>query len=379
MKRLGWILLVLFIVLNLWLAISGNTYVYRAIIYNYAGVDDMKLFAAREIKNGEPREWPVAKDYNQREIAKALQDYHVKNKSIAYVIIKDDSIRYEQYWEGYGPASLSNSFSMAKSYISILIGIAVDEGKIKGIDEPISNYLPSYKTGKRSQITIRQVLTMSAGLNWDESYSSITSPTTKAYYGTDLQSLMDDFDLDTIPGKVFNYQSGATQLLAFALENATGKHVAEYLSEKLWKPLNAVHAAQWSLDHVDGEEKSFCCIYSNARDFARLGKLMINHGNWNGKQIVSAKYVEEAIKPAPLLEEDGKPNERYGFQWWMLPEYRGHYIFYMRGLNGQYVICVPDMNMIVVRLGEIRDTSGSPHPTDFYHYLDGALDMYDKQ
>jgi CubicO group peptidase (beta-lactamase class C family) len=292
--------------------------------------------------------------------------------------VKNDSIRYEQYWDRYQANSLSNSFSVAKSFIGTLVGIATDEGKIKSIDEPISNYLDWLATGKSAELTIRQVLTMSADLNWDEQYSSLFSITTKAYYGTDLSKIAHSLKVIGTPGKVFNYQSGCTVLLAMLVEKATGKTVSEYASEKLWKPLGAEFSARWSLDHYDGQEKSFCCFYSTARDFARLGQLFLDSGNWKGHQIVSKKWVVESTRPAPLLDEDGKPNESYGYQWW-LTQYGGHRIFYARGLSGQYIVVIPDQRIVMVRLGHKR---GNPKPGRGYHledldvYLDQVLKMY---
>src|SRR5213075_418382 len=133
--------------------------------------------------------------------------------------------------------------------------------------------------------------------------------------------------------------------------------------EKLWKPLGVEFPGQWSLDYYDGQEKSFCCIYSTARDFARLGQLYLDSGTWHGRQVVSKKWVEESIAPAPLIDEDGTPNKSYGYQWWMM-DYKKHHIFYARGLNGQYIVVIPDMRLVMVRLGHKR---GGPLPSPGHH------------
>ena len=137
--------------------------------------------------------------------------------------------------------------------------------------------------------------------------------------------------------------------------------------------MGAEFSAQWSLDHNDGQEKSFCCFYSTARDFARFGQLFLDSGNWKGRQIVSKKWVVDATNPAPLLDEDGTPNQSYGYQWW-LTRYKSHKIFYARGLSGQYIVVIPDLRIVMVRLGHKR---GNPKPGPGHHLED--LDVYIEQ
>jgi CubicO group peptidase (beta-lactamase class C family) len=263
---------------------------------------------------------------------------------------------------------------MAKSVIGILVGIAVDEGKIKSLDDPVGNYIQKYREGKNAQLTVRHLLTMSSGLDWDESYSSLTSRTTEEYYGTRLNKQMSKLRVVNEPGKKFDYMSCNTQLLAMVLKKATGKNMSEYASEKLWMPLNAMHDAQWSLDHKEGNEKAYCCFYSNARDFARFGKLYLDSGRWNGKQLVSEKYVLESITPAPLMD-NGKPNTTYGYHWWLGKEH-GEKIFYARGLSGQYIIVIPAKKIIIVRLGKKRDKTPDGILNDVPVFVEEVLKMY---
>jgi CubicO group peptidase (beta-lactamase class C family) len=163
--------------------------------------------------------------------------------------------------------------------------------------------------------------------------------------------------------------------LGMLIEKACGMSLSEYASEKLWKPLQAMHDASWSLDKKDGTEKAYCCIYSNARDFARLGSLYLHDGNWKGKQIVSAKYINESLSPVALKMPDGSTNDCYGYGWWLLPDYKGHRVFYARGIQGQYIAVIPDTKTIVVRLGNKRGEKTGNHCNDLFVYLDGALEM----
>lgn len=137
--------------------------------------------------------------------------------------------------------------------------------------------------------------------------------------------------------------------------------------------MGAEQTSYWSLDRENGIEKSYCCYYASGRDFARFGKLYLDSGKWNGQQIVSAEWVQQSIRPADLLDEDGKKNDRYGYCWW-ITEHEGHYVYYMRGILGQYVICVPDKDLIVVRTGHKRGDKRNDQPLDLYEYIDVAFD-----
>ncbi|HVD97529.1 MAG TPA: serine hydrolase [Cytophagaceae bacterium] len=376
LRRTGLVLLLAFILFNAWVVLSGKSYFYKALLYNFADIDDYKIFPERKIgKSAKPQPWPKSTHYNQTDISDTLRKNLVALESVALLIIKNDSLVYEEYWDGYGENSFSNSFSMAKSYVSTLVGAALQEGKIKSIDQPIGYFLPEFKEGDKQKITIRHLLMMSSGLNWVEGYSSPFSPTTEAYYGTDLKKLMSGLKPIEEPGKIFRYKSGDTQILSFVLEQATGKALSDYAHEKLWEPLGCENDALWSLDKKDGYEKAYCCVNSNARDFARLGKLYLDSGKWNGQILIPQEYVLASIRPNHLPDGDldMKPSEFYGYQWWTIPQYQGHDIFYARGILGQYIIVIPDQRKIVVRLGKQRGPSVGKHYKEALLLIDEAL------
>lgn len=386
LKSIGKWTLILLVLLNILILISGKTYLYKGFANTYlkgrmtASVDEYKIFENRTVKAGTSSEWPVGKDYNTSNISSERLSNFERMKTIAYLVIKDDSIRHEEYWDSYSDTSHSGAFSMAKTFVSILVGAAIAEGKIKSIDQPIGDFLPEYAQGDKSKVTVRHLLTMSSGINFDESYINPIGFAAEAYYGSDLRKLIFKYDAVGEPGKYFEYLSGNTQLLGFVLSKATGMTVSEYASEKLWRPIEAEYDAYWSLDHKDGDEKAYCCFNSNARDFARIGKLYLDSGRWNGKQVIPEQYVLESIQPADNIDKDlNSKNERYGYSWWLLPNYKGHNIFYARGVLGQYIISIPDLDMIIVRLGKKRElTAVNGHPTDFYWYIDAALEMSGK-
>ncbi|HNR21191.1 MAG TPA: serine hydrolase [Bacteroidia bacterium] len=374
-KFLKW-LLVLLSLFIFGCYVSGNGWVIKALRYNFVNIDDYKIFENRIIKAGNPKEWNNGWNYNKTPITPSLEKLLTDNESVAYLVIKNDSVRIEKYWDGYSAKSLSSSFSMAKSFVGAMIGIALKEGKIKSLDEPVANYIPEFKECNKHNITIKHLLMMSSGLDWDEGYASLFSPVTESYYGKDLYKQITSLKFKEPSGKYWEYKSCDTQLLGFVLEKATGKTLSDYCSEKIWTPLNAVHIALWSLDKKNGHEKAYSAYNSNARDFARLAKLYMQLGNWNGVQIIDTAYVLASITPNTLIDRGTQqPNNIYGYQWWQT-QIDSHNIFYMRGILGQYVIAVPDMNMIIVRLGKKRSTGEDGIPNDYPVIIRESIKMF---
>jgi len=351
-------------------------YLRKALIYQQADIDDYTIFDNRVVAAGNYEPWTEMPGYNQKEVPATYEKEFKKYKTVAFLVIKDQKILFEKFWDGYSTDSRSNSFSMAKSIVSMLIGVAIDEGAIKSVDQSIGDYLPRFHDGDISKVTIRHLLEMSSGLSWDEAYSSAFSMTTKGYYGKDLPGLVLNQTLLREPGKFFDYKSGNTQLLAMILERATGQKVSTYASEKLWKPLGAQHDALWSIDQPNGVEKAYCCFNTDDRDFARFGLLMMNHGRWYDKQLVSESYMNQALTPAShLVDENGKNVDYYGWQFWLM-KYGGYTVNYMRGINGQYIIAIPDLNILIVRLGHKRSTERiDGTPADFFTWIDAGMEI----
>lgn len=360
-----------------WIHMADKNYMYKAVVYNFADIDDNDIFDQRVIPaSATPQPWPLASKYNKVDLPPELKKLHQDLESIAFILIQNDSILYEQYWQGYSEKSLSNSFSMAKSIVSILIGAAIQDGKIKSVEQPVSDFLPEFKKGDKAKIKIKHLLWMSSGLNWDESYSSPLSVTTEAYYGSDLKKVIKRLKAVEPPGKEFSYKSGDTQVLSLVLKAATGKSLSQLAEEKIWRPLGAEHKAEWSLDKPEGIEKAYCCFYSNARDFARIGKLYLHNGIWNGDTIVPPSYVQASLKPSELPDASDKATvDFYGYQWWLIPDYKGQNIFYARGILGQYVIVIPEKNIVIVRLGKERGERINKHPSEVLAMIDAANKM----
>lgn len=351
-RRLLFILFVIIALFSTFALVTGRTYLFKAIAYNFADVDDYKIFSNNIVATSTPQPWPLSSHFNKTNLPASLETELVALKNIGIVVIKNDSLFYEKYWNGYSDSSFSGSFSMAKSITSILIGVALKEGKIASLEDPVGKYLPEFNEGEKAKVRIIHLLTMSSGTDWDESYSNPLSVTTQIYYGSDAYAAATGVKIIKEPGTYHEYKSGDTQLLGLILEKATGKSLSDYAAEKLWQPLGAEHPAKWSTDHDKGHIKAYCCFNSNARDFARIGQLMLDSGKWKGNTIIDSNYYLHSITACGINDEVGKPCHYYGYQWWLVPYQPG--VFYARGILGQYTIVIPDKKMVIVRLGEKR-------------------------
>lgn len=384
----------LLILVNLFIVLSGRFYIYKGIRHTYfegrigPSIYDLKIFPYSTLSKADSIEpWNKSTPFNTFKLSQKDQQFLDGLDTKAFLVFKNDSLLFEKYYDEQTASTVSNSFSAAKTVVALLIGIAIEDGKIKSLDEPVGNYIASYKANGKEKITIRHLLMMSSGLDWEESGANPLSENAESYYGTDLYGLVSRQKAIEEPGKKFNYQSGNSQLLGFIIEKATGKSVTEYTQEKIWKQIGTEHEAYWSLDKENGDEKSFCCIYATARDFGRLGKLILQNGKWNQKQIVPEWFMKEMVKTPNLTTEEGIVNMRYGLHIWT---YKGDKtpIYYCRGIKGQYIISIPSENLIIVRLGMKRNdnfvipeekkgdkayckanNAKVGHPSDFFTFL----------
>ena len=378
LKRFFLTLIILIATASLLAVITGHSHLFKAVSTTYLlgrtgpSIDDYQYFENREIPTKKHQPWKISKKYNHYQNEKLHQEIE-KHNPAAFVIIKDNELIHEEYWDEYNEDSKTNSFSMAKSYIGLLIGIAIQEGKISSVNDPVGNYLPQYKNNP--ELTIKDLLTMSSGIDFDESYNSPFGHMAKAYYGTDLKELNKDYKVATTPGKEWTYLGGNTIILGFIIEKVTGQSIAEYFSDKIWKKIGAKNNALWTLDKENGTEKAYCCFYSNAKDYAKIGQLLLNNGLWNGERVIKENYIKEATTPAYYLKSNGKPVDFYGYQIWTA-YYKDLDIYFFRGILGQYTIMIPEKNIVIVRLGHERSPEFiNGNPSDFYTYIDFALGM----
>jgi CubicO group peptidase (beta-lactamase class C family) len=344
----------------------------RALIWMDADIKDYERFPARTVNNAPPVfnfqtvDTPTQNEYlrlldrvassqtpSQSTIsAKSFNELLTSTQTTAFLIIKDNQLIYENYFNGYGRDSINTSFSVAKSFVSALVGIAIDEGLIDSVDDSITKYIPELEDRdiRYSAITIKDLLSMASGLRYVEEETPF-SDDTKTYYDPNLRAVALSAVIEEEPGKTFHYNNYNYLLLGIILERATGMPVAKYMEEKLWKPLGMEAPASWSLDsESSGFEKMESGINARAIDFAKFGRLYLNNGsNWNGQQIISEKW----IKTSTSANTTSDPSIEYQYGWWIYPSQEGldsrH--FSARGNFGQFIYINPEERLIIVRHG----------------------------
>ncbi len=355
----------------------------RFVFWNFADADDYKKFHNAPIKKSdEIFYYPAYPDNSQANsevsFPEPYRERYIKNmrksKTQAIIIIRNDSILMEEYFGDNNRETIVTSFSIAKSFVSALIGIAIDEGYIKSTNDFMVDYLPWMKDKGMDSIRIQHLLDMKSGIRFRENYSNPSAEIAKLYYGRNLKKIVSKFKVESEPGGDFDYSSGDTQILGLILESATGKSLADYMEQKIWQPMGAEADASWSLDSKKHKTaKAFCGINARAIDFAKFGSLYLHNGAWNGKQIVPEEWVEGTLKMKPDSAYRSKASRslRYHNQWWAYDKGRqlrdtvlnNTYYSYAyllepddmrmaQGILGQYIIIWPSENIVVLRFGE---------------------------
>jgi len=327
----------------------------RFVVYNFADIRDHKKFPSRPLTaSPNPFRFYVSPNpinptlrFTDSDPGTKLDKYLEKTQTVAFVIIRHDSILFERYYRGYNTESIVPSFSVANAFTSALIRRAVSDGLIASVDEPAIHYLPEWKGRNLDAVTIRHLLQMTSGIRFMESYWNPFGDAAQYYYGRNLRKYMAKMKPETAPGTKWKYHSGNTQVLGLILERALkGNTVTSYLQEKIWTPLGMEKDASWSIDKKKkGMEKTFCCLNATALDFAKFGRLYLKNGNWNGKQILSESWVAQSTKP----DRSGGGVERYQFQFWMG---RNKADYFAEGILGQFVYVSPQSKTVIVRLGK---------------------------
>ena len=368
-KILKWTLIVLGVLILL-IYIFNIDYIFKGVrtIYftghNTAFISDYEYFDNKEIRSDNPQPWALHKQYNNIQESDELKELNDERKTKSFLVIKNDSILFEKYYDGHKQTDISNSFSVAKSIVTSMMGKAIMEGKIKSLNQPVSDFFEEYNDGIASKLTVGDLASMSSGMKWSEKYYSVINITSESYFTDDLRSVILRQEIENKPGQAFRYSSGDTQLLAMVIEKATGTSLSDYLSQKFWGPMGAETLALWQIDSKESEmEKAYCCIAATARDFARFGKLYIDKGKWGDTEILDSSFVELSLKPV----FDDSPF--YGYGWWLY-EYEGKKVFTMNGHQGQFVISFPDENIIIVRQGDLNNKGRvSEGSGDLYQYI----------
>ncbi|UUT34997.1 serine hydrolase [Microbacterium elymi] len=363
-------------------ASTDTSTVARVLAWQESDIGDQHRFPARTIPTSAPTsplpagaQIPLnARGFSNRPdetLAEALREAHTR----AFLVIHHDRIVYERYFDGSGPQTTETSFSVAKSFVSTLVGIAIEQGRIRSIDDPVTDYVPELarREPRFTRITLRDLMTMTSGLAYHESgFPWPFGDDTYTYLGIDLRQVaLDRSTVENPPGQQWLYNNYNPLLLGLVLERATGMHVSDYMSSALWQPLGAAHDATWNLDSTaSGFEKMESGLNATARDYARFGLLFLHDGEANGQQIVPAAWIRTATAP----HVDTPWSNSYGYFWWIDGHRTGS--FYAFGDYGQYIYIDRDSDTVIVRTGSDWGTD-NPGWLRLFHDVTDQLTRHD--
>ncbi|MFB6362852.1 serine hydrolase domain-containing protein [Paenibacillus elgii] len=317
----------------------------KKIVQNFRSMD--KVFPSRTIRHDKQNVFRFKKDlrklpnftYTYNGQARKFKDLLARTGTTGLLIIKDDKILVEKYYLGNSPKSLNTSWSVSKAFVSALIGIALDEGAIRSVNDPITDYLPELSQSGYNSVTIQNILNMASGVKYPDFEEPYRSEWYKELFVDQkpFNGQMTTLPSAAAPG-TFAYKGSDTQVLSTLLLKVTGKHPADYLEEKIWKPLGMESHAYWNTD-LHGDELAFAFLNATLRDYAKFGRLYLKNGNWNGKQLISEAWVKETYVGSP-----GMPF--YKHQWW-LPGGRGEIM--ASGIYGQSIYVNQNENIVIVK------------------------------
>ena len=337
---------------------------YKVFRYNLPSITDFQIFENRVLP---PSTLAVPFSYwpevDRSLFATRLEQEGLKDRvsgsgTVAFLVLRDGRILYEMYRDGFGPGDPVMVFSITKSMLSLLVSLAIEDGLIESIDQPVSDFLPRFEQGGLARIRLVHLLQMTSGLPYVE--RSVNNPFglhAHLSYTDDIAGLLEQVEAGAAPGENFSYKSVDYALLGLVLDRALGEEtITDYFYRKLWHPVGAVSTGFWSVDSAEhGMEKTWCCLSMSARDLARFGQLMLNRGRWNGQQLVPADWLSRIDSAAGTAEP--KTNYRYG--WWRMPG--DSFALRAEGTMGQYLYINPERRTVIVRLGHGLGTMNAEH------------------
>lgn len=331
------------------------------IVYNFLNME--ATFATTTVtKSPSPTRLPERLDFQLPTDFKSdgksynVEEFLERTLTTGLMVIHKDTIVFENYHNGLTPETTHISWSMAKSFVSGMLGMAVDEGLIESIQDPITKYLPQLKESGYNNVPIKDILQMSSGVGFNEDYADFNSDINRFGRYFALGSSFEKFALSLKnarpPGTFNHYVSIDTQVLGMLLKKTTGKTITDYMKEKIWDPMGMEHDATWVIDG-DGMELALGGLNATLRDYGKFGLLYLRNGDWFGKQIVPANWIQQSITlDAPHLQpgehELSSSNLGYGFQWWIPQEADG--AFLASGIYNQHIYIQPNRDVVVIKL-----------------------------
>ncbi|RMI29747.1 serine hydrolase domain-containing protein [Nocardia stercoris] len=332
---------------------------------------------------------PIEAGYDYQGTRRTLTDYLSRTATSSFLVVHNDSIVDERYFGGYSPVTPFNSWSVGKSITATAVGIALAEGAIRSVDDPVTDYVPDLSGSAYDGVSIRDLLHMSSGHQYDETQA--TNPTTgstastiRMVAGTSLAAQAEESKRDFVPGTRWNYDSMNSFVLGWAVANATGRPLSAYIQDKLWQPAGMQGPALMGQDD-HGNAIAFCCYHATARDFARFGLLYLHDGRAGDRQVVPEQWVRDSthstepyLQPHQLMPGDPGATENeygYGYQWWLGDGDRGDYAAI--GLLGQFIYVSPKDDVVIVKTSE--DTNSAANMGEAIHAFRATVDALNEQ
>ena len=335
-------------------------------IENHRNMD--KIFPRRDIAassnpvafENAPMELPMAYAFKGEQ--RKLTDFLAKTSTTSFLVLRKGKLASEQYFNGAQADSRFTSWSMAKSFVVTLIGMAILDGKISSIDDRVDKYIPELIGQAYGESSIKSVMQMASGVRFTEVYTDKFSDINKLFYkvfifGQRVNESVATYPREVPPGSRFSYASADSQVLSWLVTKVYGKTLAAILQERIWQALGMEFSAYWSVDRIDGNELGYCCLNATARDFAKLGQLYLQDGQWQGKRLLPAGWVKQVTRPGFALQEPGAPNPTqpngrngirgYAMQFWVPQNYDGEY--FANGVWGQSIWVSEKDETVIVR------------------------------
>ena len=349
--------------------LGSCTFTSRYVFLNSPDVYDYKKLPSRTIKNevNDKFQFRVADGFNINSIVPLtvnkrtvdnLDTFLEGSGTTAFIIIRNDTILYEKYFNGHDHNTYCKAFSASKVFLSALIGIAIEEGFIKSVNDPVMNYIPEIRDKRFAKLTINDCLALTAGIKSNNKQIFPWHDKVRIYYTRNLRKLAAGINYGKEPGKEFSAEEFSPVLLGLVIEKATGQTISKYLEEKIWKPLGMEKSALWVTDRKDGFEAANSGLTGLPVDFARFGRLYANRGFWNGKSIIPEAWVNASTSPDTSSISFYKKIEYYGGRdvyfnsmWWGLRGNDSDYEYSASGHFGQRISISPSKNAVIVRFG----------------------------
>lgn len=361
-----------------WMAAVGPVTIFRIVYYNRTGIEDYKNFPSRPLHASEsPTQFvePDDASLSSQDVARLERSLRV-NDTVAFLVVRGNAILFERYYQGWTSATPSQSFSMAKSFLSMLVGAAVDDGFLASVDDVVTRYVPELTERGFDQVTIEDLLQMRSGSNYIEDENPV-GVHARFTYTADVESEILRLKVKN-RAEGWRYKSGDTALLTLVLKRALApKTLTEYMREKLWSPLGMEGNALWTIDRAGGLEKTWCCLAATARDYAKLGRLYLQHGRFRDEQILPGQWVlrsvETGFSDTPLIDSHHRRMGvwNYSYHWWLVSQKDRD--FMAAGHGGQYLYVNPATDSIVVRLGRSAGDLTQPEWIDLFRSLSHRL------